>query len=410
MVEYQYGPDGLRRGKKVDGRNRYHVWDGANMVLEIGVNGVTAARYLRGLELIAREQDGKREYYHQNGHGDIILRTDAWGNALKAYAYDAFGVEQEREKLDTNPFRYCGEYWDEETETIYLRARNYRPAVGSFWSEDPARDGLHWYAYCAGNPVSFVDPSGCSGILLAILAAMGLVAGLTGCTSIERADGSVENEPVNIPTRAVLRPASIPTRAVLRPVSIPTRAVVPQPVEEIDYSRYGQRVEVDNFSALDDTSLIARMIFHEDSISGQAAIAWTIHNRLVDPGYGEADTLRGIIMQDHVPYMVKPSEPDDDDKKYIPHKFWDPYGYIAYVKDTQYWGVDAGKTVSESWENAVRLAIALVSSGKDTNAFIKAAGPSPFPDSSYRYYVDDSVSHDPNQMQIGNNWFSNDFH
>ncbi len=130
------------------------------MVLEIGVNGVTAARYLRGLELIAREQDGKREYYHQNGHGDIILRMDAWGNALKAYEYDAFGVEQEREKLDTNPFRYCGEYWDEETETIYLRARNYRPAVGSFWSEDPIRDGLHWYAYCAGNPVSFVDPSG----------------------------------------------------------------------------------------------------------------------------------------------------------------------------------------------------------------------------------------------------------
>ena len=160
LVEYQYGPDGLRRGKKVDGRNRYHVWDGANMVLEIGVNGVTAARYLRGLELIAREQDGKREYYHQNGHGDIILRTDSWGNALKAYEYDAFGVEQEREKLDTNPFRYCGEYWDEETETIYLRARNYRPAVGSFWSEDPARDGLHWYAYCAGNPVNFVDPSG----------------------------------------------------------------------------------------------------------------------------------------------------------------------------------------------------------------------------------------------------------
>ena len=131
------------------------------MVLEIGVNGVTVARYLRGLELIAREQDGKREYYHQNGHGDIILRTDAWGNALKAYEYDAFGVEQGREKLDTNPFRYCGEYWDEETETVYLRARNYRPAVGSFWSEDPARDGLHWYAYCAGNPVSFVDPSGC---------------------------------------------------------------------------------------------------------------------------------------------------------------------------------------------------------------------------------------------------------
>ena len=44
LVEYQYGPDGLRRGKKGDGRNGYHVWDGANMVLEIGVNGGTVDR------------------------------------------------------------------------------------------------------------------------------------------------------------------------------------------------------------------------------------------------------------------------------------------------------------------------------------------------------------------------------
>jgi len=29
-------------------------------------------------------------------------------------------------------------------------------------SEDPARDGLNWYAYCGGNPIVFVDPSGYS--------------------------------------------------------------------------------------------------------------------------------------------------------------------------------------------------------------------------------------------------------
>ena len=27
-------------------------------------------------------------------------------------------------------------------------------------AEDPVKDGLNWYAYCAGNPVNFVDPSG----------------------------------------------------------------------------------------------------------------------------------------------------------------------------------------------------------------------------------------------------------
>ena len=27
-------------------------------------------------------------------------------------------------------------------------------------TEDPIKDGLNWYAYCGGNPVGFVDPSG----------------------------------------------------------------------------------------------------------------------------------------------------------------------------------------------------------------------------------------------------------
>ena len=29
-----------------------------------------------------------------------------------------------------------------------------------FTQEDPAKDGLNWYAYCGNNPVNFVDPWG----------------------------------------------------------------------------------------------------------------------------------------------------------------------------------------------------------------------------------------------------------
>ncbi len=54
------------------------------------------------------------------------------------------------------PFRYCGEYYDKETDSIYLRARYYNPVLG----EDPAKDGLNCYAYCNNNPVMFVDPTG----------------------------------------------------------------------------------------------------------------------------------------------------------------------------------------------------------------------------------------------------------
>ena len=58
------------------------------------------------------------------------------------------------------PFRYCGEYYDKETDSIYLRARYYNPALGRFTTEDLAKDGLNWYVYCDNNPVMFVDPTG----------------------------------------------------------------------------------------------------------------------------------------------------------------------------------------------------------------------------------------------------------
>ncbi|MCI8405151.1 MAG: RHS repeat-associated core domain-containing protein [Clostridia bacterium] len=61
---------------------------------------------------------------------------------------------------DDNPYRYCGENYDEETGLYYLRARYYDASIGRFMSEDPAQDGLNWYVYCGNNPVMFVDPKG----------------------------------------------------------------------------------------------------------------------------------------------------------------------------------------------------------------------------------------------------------
>jgi hypothetical protein len=37
-----------------------------------------------------------------------VKRGSQWDNVLKTYEYDAFGVEKHLDKLDSNPFRYCG--------------------------------------------------------------------------------------------------------------------------------------------------------------------------------------------------------------------------------------------------------------------------------------------------------------
>ena len=94
-----------------------------------------------------------------DGHGDVRKLIDKAGTVVKEYAYDAFGNETE-EAEDNNPFRYCGEYWDNESGLVYLRARYYDAGVGAFTQEDPAKDGLNWYVYCGGNPVNFWDPTG----------------------------------------------------------------------------------------------------------------------------------------------------------------------------------------------------------------------------------------------------------
>jgi len=168
----RYRADGMRIEKVVNGETVVHIWDGSNIVLDVdGDDGVVIDRYIRGITLLASDVHG---YYLYNAHGDVVQLADGSGVIMKDYDYDAFGVQLDSdggmlytqsgdalfEDADTNPWRYCGEYFDVETNTIYLRARYYDPVTGRFSSEDPIRDGLNWYTYCIGNPVRYYDPDG----------------------------------------------------------------------------------------------------------------------------------------------------------------------------------------------------------------------------------------------------------
>ena len=96
----------------------------------------------------------------------MVQLADGTGTATKTYAYDAFGNEKNIDASDTNPFRYCGEYYDAETGTIYLRARYYEPNIGRFLSEDSvtgtANDplSLNLYTYCGNDSVNYIDITG----------------------------------------------------------------------------------------------------------------------------------------------------------------------------------------------------------------------------------------------------------
>ena len=175
---YTYYPNGLRETKTIGGVTTTYVWDGDQLVLEL--TGTTTTRYIRGLSLIAASDGTTTTYYQHDAHGNVVALTDSTGAVTRTYAYDAFGNELNPTVGDTNPFRYCGEYWDAETGTYYLRARNYNSAVGRFTSEDPARDGLNWYTYCYNDPIAHEDPSGNSAIAIGSIALGPAISGLIG--------------------------------------------------------------------------------------------------------------------------------------------------------------------------------------------------------------------------------------
>lgn len=97
--------------------------------------------------------------FEKDAHGDVIYKLNASDYSLLTYDsnYDAFGNGGNRSYSNLG---YCGEYFDNESGLIYLRARYYNPKTGRFINEDPIRDGLNWYVYCGNNPVNRWDPSG----------------------------------------------------------------------------------------------------------------------------------------------------------------------------------------------------------------------------------------------------------
>ena len=162
--------DGMRRSKTVNGTTITHIWVGGQIVADVTGN-YTATCYVRGTNLLAQYEfnygaSDDYTYYLQNAHGDVTALLDAAGELTKSYVYDAFGVEQNIDDSDSNAFRYCGEYYDAETGTVYLRARYYNPVTGRFISRDTFTGkheeplSLNLYTYCHNNPIFNFDPSG----------------------------------------------------------------------------------------------------------------------------------------------------------------------------------------------------------------------------------------------------------
>ncbi|GGG17660.1 RHS repeat domain-containing protein [Paenibacillus aceti] len=170
---YTYYADGLRATKMGTNERVRYVYLNGNVIEELNldsdgnVTGVKA-RNIWGNELLYREDNNsnKAGYYLYNGHGDVIQINDSAGTMLNSYEYDTWGKITSMVESMSNPYRYTGQYYDDESGLYYLRARYYDPVDGRFVSEDTYKGTLtnpltlNLYTYVQNNPLRYIDPSG----------------------------------------------------------------------------------------------------------------------------------------------------------------------------------------------------------------------------------------------------------
>jgi len=107
-----------------------------------------------------------QQWYLTDALGSVYVLTDNNGNVVEAYHYSIYGSPKVYAPDGTpraltnydNRILFTSREYIWQLHLYYYRFRWYNPCPGRFLQRDP----LSWmnYAYCAGNPVRYIDPTG----------------------------------------------------------------------------------------------------------------------------------------------------------------------------------------------------------------------------------------------------------
>ena len=178
----RYNGDG-QRVSKTEGSDvtNYFYQDGSVLYTTDSQGNVKAFNLLNVSDILGtlriNGNNVSSYFYTEDMRGSTVNVIDNSGNTVLSYWYDDFGqVNEYRESGNSliNEVQYTGAIYDELTGLLYLNARFYDPATGRFISQDTYRGERddtgtwHLYAYCANDPVNYVDPSGHKKITIGI--------------------------------------------------------------------------------------------------------------------------------------------------------------------------------------------------------------------------------------------------
>jgi RHS repeat-associated protein len=113
-------------------------------------------------------ENGNYYFYVKNHQGSNVVVANRNGNVVQQTHYYPFGLTMSiSDGQGAQPYKYTGKELDMEHGLMQydFEARQYDPTVGRFMTMDPLAEKYYSvspYAYCANNPVRYIDPNGMS--------------------------------------------------------------------------------------------------------------------------------------------------------------------------------------------------------------------------------------------------------
>jgi RHS repeat-associated protein len=176
-IDLKYDPAGNRIYKETSNgstKRKYIVdivGDLPVILMEIDATDFTVKKaYIYGNSQIIAQYDGDwrtpldcKNFYLHDRLGSVRQIINCGADAVKMYTYEPFGETIEQDGSFANPFKFSGQFFDDEIDQYYLRARQYEPYISRFTNRDAA-DGkfdnplsLHKYLYCQNEPINRID-------------------------------------------------------------------------------------------------------------------------------------------------------------------------------------------------------------------------------------------------------------
>ncbi len=172
IASYGYNVFGQRTSKTINDLTTYYHYSEQGLESEYNEQGELMQGYyyspqnsLGNAPVAIKHNDNgiTQTSYYQNDHLNTPqMLTRPNGAVVWQGQYDAFGEVTQTNTQVSNPLRFPGQYYDQETGLHYNWNRYYDPQTGRYVTSDPIGldGGYNTYGYVDANPVIYFDSNG----------------------------------------------------------------------------------------------------------------------------------------------------------------------------------------------------------------------------------------------------------